>query len=169
MAGTPSKANKHDMIASSTTVARTDGGRMTGSETRATVAVLAEQPAFAEASKADLEDLASHANRTSVPANWPLIHQDTPADACYVILRGTADVLVRGEKVASISAGAVVGEAGLAGHKLRNATVTSTSPLELLHIDAAEFTALIERRPALKAALLSRTAAAAKATENAPA
>jgi CRP-like cAMP-binding protein len=76
---------------------------------------------------------------------------------------------VGGVKVATLSTGAVVGEVGPAAHKLRNATVTSTSPLELLHIDAAEFIALIGRRPTLKAALLSRIEPAAQAENSAPA
>jgi CRP/FNR family transcriptional regulator, cyclic AMP receptor protein len=137
---------------------------MTRSDAREIVAALQAQPLFADASKADLEDLANHANRTSIPKDWPLIHQETPADACYIILSGDADVLVKGEKVASITTGAVVGEAGLAGHKLRNASVTSTTPLDLLHIDAEQFDDLIKRRPALKAAFLARTKAAAEAT-----
>jgi CRP-like cAMP-binding protein len=140
---------------------------MTRSDAKEIIAALAAQPVFKDCSKDDLQDLALHANRTSIPANWPLIHQETPADACYVILDGDADVIVNGTKVASITAGAVVGEAGLSGHKLRNAQVTSTTPLDLLHIAAADFTALTERRPALKAAFLSRTAAAAEATEQA--
>jgi CRP-like cAMP-binding protein len=140
---------------------------MTRSDAKEIIAALSAQPVFKDCSKDDLQDLATHANRTSIPANWPLIHQETPADACYVILEGAADVVVNGNKVASISAGAVVGEAGLTGHKLRNAQVTSTTPLDLLHIAAGEFTALTERRPALKAAFMSRTAAAAEATEKA--
>jgi CRP-like cAMP-binding protein len=140
---------------------------MSRSDAKEIVAALAAQQVFADCSNADLQDLAAHANRTSIPANWPLIHQETPADACYVILDGDADVMVNGQKVASISTGAVVGEAGLTGHKLRNAQVTSTTPLDLLHINADDFTALTERRPALKNAFMSRTAAAAEATENA--
>lgn len=140
---------------------------MTRSDAKEIVAALAAQPVFKDCSKDDLQDLATHANRTSIPANWPLIHQETPADACYVILEGSADVLVDGKKVASITSGAVVGEAALAGHTLRNAQVTSTTELDLLHIDAEEFTALTDRRPALKKAFLSRTAAAAEAAETA--
>lgn len=140
---------------------------MTRSDAREIVKALSAQPVFKDCSKEDLEDLANHSNRTSIPKNWPLIHQETPADACYVILSGDADVIVKGEKVASITSGAVVGEAGLAGHKLRNASVTSTTALDLLHIDAAQFTDLIERRPALKEAFLSRTAPAAEATSEA--
>jgi CRP/FNR family cyclic AMP-dependent transcriptional regulator len=140
---------------------------MTRSDARAVVAALQSQPVFAECGRRDLQDLAEHAERSSVPAQWPLIHQQTPADACYVILDGEASVTVGGEQVATISAGAVVGETGVAGHRLRNASVTSITPLDLLHIDATDFIGLIERRPALKAALLSRTKPAADATVDA--
>jgi CRP-like cAMP-binding protein len=134
---------------------------------REIVAALEKQPVFKDCTSADLQDLAKHANHTSVPKGWSLIHQQTPADACYVILSGDADVSVKGKKVASISAGAVVGEAGLTGHKLRNASVTSTTELDLLHIDAEQFNELIKRRPALKKAFTSRTAEAAEATADA--
>jgi CRP/FNR family transcriptional regulator, cyclic AMP receptor protein len=131
------------------------------------VAALQAQSAFKDCSKEDLEDLATHSNHTSVPKNWSLIQQETPADAAYVILSGEADVSVKGEKVASITAGAVVGEAGLAGHKLRNATVTSRTELDLLHMTEGQFAGLINRRPNLKAVFLARTAEAAEATAGA--
>jgi CRP/FNR family transcriptional regulator, cyclic AMP receptor protein len=133
---------------------------MARSDTKEIVAALRALPVFKGCSTADLEDLAAHSNRTSVPKNWSLIHQQTPADACYVILDGEADVVVEGEKKATIRAGDVVGEAGLATHRLRNASVLSTTPLDLLHIGADQFNQLIERRPALKAAFLVRTGAA---------
>jgi CRP/FNR family cyclic AMP-dependent transcriptional regulator len=140
---------------------------MTRSDARAIVAALQAQPAFAACERRDLQDLAEHAEHSSVPARWPLMHQQTPADACYIILDGEASVTVGGAEVATISAGAVVGETGIAGHKLRNASVTSTTPLDLLHIDADEFTDLIERRPGLKTVLLARTKDAAAATADA--
>jgi hypothetical protein len=43
---------------------------------------LAALPAFAGCTDKDLQDRARHSYHSSVPANWPLIHQDTPADAC---------------------------------------------------------------------------------------
>lgn len=121
---------------------------------------LASLPLFAGCSSRDLTELARHARRSSVPAGWPLIHQETPADACYVILDGEAAVSINGSDVARLSAGAVVGEIALATGRLRNATVTSATPLDLLHIDATQFRTLLERRPALRASLLARLAAA---------
>jgi CRP/FNR family cyclic AMP-dependent transcriptional regulator len=125
---------------------------------------LATLPAFATCRMRDLQDLATSARHSSVPANWPLIHQDTPADSCYVILDGTATVAIAGTPVATLDAGAVVGEMALATGRLRNATVTSVTPLDLLHIDAAEFQALLDRRPALREALLARVNAVAATT-----
>jgi CRP/FNR family cyclic AMP-dependent transcriptional regulator len=129
---------------------------MRNSPNREVVAALRALPAFAECDRDDLEDLARSSRQTSVPKDWPLIHQQTPADACYVILDGDADIRVDGTTVATVTSGAVVGEAGLASRKLRNATVTSTTPLDLLNIPADDFEALIERRPALRTAFLAR-------------
>jgi CRP-like cAMP-binding protein len=78
-----------------------------------------------------------------------------------VILEGTASVAIAGNTVAALEAGAIVGEVALASGRLRNATVSSTTPLELVHIDAGEFSALLERRPALREALLARMNAVA--------
>jgi CRP/FNR family transcriptional regulator, cyclic AMP receptor protein len=122
---------------------------------------LATLPVFGACTNRDLEDLAVHARHSSVPAGWPLIHEDTPGDACYVLLEGSATVAIGGTPVATIEAGAIVGEVALAQGRLRSATVTSATPLDLLHIDAAEFTSLLDRRPKLREALLARMNAVA--------
>ena len=140
---------------------------MARSDTAAIVKQLQATDAFADCAKEDLEDLASHADHTSVPAHWSLIHQDTPADACYVLLDGEATVSIKGKKVATMEPGAVIGELGLVGHKLRSATVTSTASLDLLHLEAADFKAILERRPKLKEIFLARTSAAAEAASKA--
>jgi CRP-like cAMP-binding protein len=121
---------------------------------------LAALPSFEGCTAADLDDLAKHAYHSSVPAGWPLIHQDTPGDACYVILSGEASVTISGNEVATIGSGAIVGEVALATGRLRNANVTSTTPLDLLHIDIDQFRGLLDRRPALRASMLARLSAA---------
>ena len=121
---------------------------------------LAALPAFEGCTARDLDDLARHSHRSSVPAHWPLIHQETPADACYVILDGTAMVRIDGHDIATLGPGSIVGEMALATGRLRNAAVTSTEPLDLLHLDATQFRALLERRPTLRASLLARLTAA---------
>ena len=139
---------------------RFDHGVMGQTEHRDLARRLAALPAFSGCTARDLDDLARHSRRSSVPAGWPLIHQETPADACYVILDGTAVVRIDGAEVATVGAGAIVGEVALATGRLRNATVTSTEPLDLVHVDAAEFRQLLVRRPAVRASLLARLSAA---------
>lgn len=128
---------------------------------REVAARLAALPTFVHCKSKDLEDLAKNGQHSSVPAGWPLIHEETPADACYVILDGTAAVAVAGKTVATLDTGAVVGEMALASGRLRNATVTSTTPLELLHISAPQFAKLLDRHPALREAMLARINAVA--------
>ena len=49
----------------------------------------------------------------------------------------------------------------LATGRLRNATITSIRPLELLHLDSGDFARLLSRRPSLRSALLARMDAVA--------
>lgn len=129
------------------------GSGLSKAELKELVGKLAALPRFADCSKADLELLAKSAALSAVPANWPLINEQTPADACYVILDGEVEVRVDGKPVAQLSAGSVVGEVGLLTSKLRNATVVSTSRVSVLHLVPEVFSKLVSSNPAIGAAL----------------
>jgi signal-transduction protein with cAMP-binding, CBS, and nucleotidyltransferase domain len=122
-------------------------------ELKELVAKLGSLPRFSELSKADLELLVTSSAVSAVPANWPLINEQTPADACYVILDGDVEVRVEGKPVAQLAAGSVVGEVGLLTSKLRNATVVSTSRVSVLHLVPEVFKSLVSASPAIRAAL----------------
>ncbi|HVT65073.1 MAG TPA: cyclic nucleotide-binding domain-containing protein [Mycobacteriales bacterium] len=128
------------------------------SELKELVAKLSSLPRFADCSKADLELLAKSSALSAVPANWPLINEQTPADACYVILDGDVEVRVDGKAVAQLAAGSVVGEVGLLTSKLRNATVVSTSRVSVLHLVPEVFNTLVSSSPSIRAALQGPTA-----------
>jgi CRP-like cAMP-binding protein len=123
------------------------------SELKELVAKLGSLPRFADLGKADLELLAKSSALSAVPANWPLINEQTPADACYVILDGDVEVRIEGKPVAQLAAGSVVGEVGLLQSKLRNATVVSTSRVSVLHLVPEVFNSLTSSSPAIRAAL----------------
>ena len=53
---------------------------------------LREFTAFDNFSDDELERLVRAAHRTSTSAAWPLIHEQTPSDACYILLSGKAAV-----------------------------------------------------------------------------
>src|SRR5918997_6434719 len=94
---------------------------------------LREFPAFAKFSDDDLMRIARAAHRTSTSGPWPLIREQTPSDACYILLSGEAGVYVGQERIALVGAGEVIGESALRSGKLRNATVTTTGRADVLH------------------------------------
>jgi CRP/FNR family cyclic AMP-dependent transcriptional regulator len=109
--------------------------------------------AFADVSDAELKRIADVAHASTVPAGWPLIHEQTPSDALYVLLDGEVDVYYGREKVARLHAGDIIGEAVVRPGTLRNATVSAVSPVRVLHIDKSEFAMLRDEIPSFRAAV----------------
>ena len=112
---------------------------------------------FSECESEDLRALTHDSVATSVPAGWAFIHDETPGDACYVILSGEAEVKKSSKAVATLSAGDVVGEVALVKSGLRTATVIAKTDLQLLRIDAPTFRRLVDKYPHLQKALTTRT------------
>jgi CRP-like cAMP-binding protein len=96
---------------------------------------LREFPTFEKFSDDDVKRLVEAAHRTSTSGPWPLIREQTPSDACYVLLSGEAGVYVGQDRIAVVGAGEIIGESALRRGKLRNATVTTTGKAEVLHIE----------------------------------
>jgi CRP/FNR family cyclic AMP-dependent transcriptional regulator len=111
---------------------------------------LGEFPAFAKFSKDDLTRIARATHRTSTSGPWPLIQEQTPSNACYILLSGEAGVYVRGDRIAVVGPGEVIGESALRRGKLRNATVTTTGKAEVLHIARNDLDRLLNEVPALR-------------------
>ncbi|MGE2714793.1 cyclic nucleotide-binding domain-containing protein [Mycolicibacterium litorale] len=117
---------------------------------REDVARLREFPDFADFSDDELTRLVRAAHRTSTSAPWPLIHEQTPSDACFILLSGEASVYLGRERIAVLSPGEVIGESALRRGKLRSATVTTNGPAEVLRIDRDDFARLLDEIPALR-------------------
>lgn len=111
---------------------------------------LREFTAFDNFSDDELERLVRAAHRTSTSAAWPLIHEQTPSDACYILLSGEAGVYVGRDRIAVVEPGEVIGESVLRRGKLRNATVTTTGPAEVLVIERDNLASLLDEIPALR-------------------
>jgi CRP/FNR family transcriptional regulator, cyclic AMP receptor protein len=111
---------------------------------------LREFTAFDNFSDDELKRLVRVANRTSRSAPWPLIHEQTPSDACYILLSGEAGVYVGKDRVALVGPGEVIGESVLRRGKLRNATVTTIGPAEVLRIARDDLARLLDEIPALR-------------------
>ncbi|MGB9222923.1 Crp/Fnr family transcriptional regulator [Mycobacterium sp.] len=122
--------------------------------------------AFEKFSDADLERLVEAAQHTSRATPWPLIHEQTPSDACYILLSGEAGVYVGEDRIATIGPGEVIGESVVRRGKLRSATVTTTGPAEILRIGRDDLDRLLDEMPALRETM---EATAAKHVPVAPA
>jgi CRP-like cAMP-binding protein len=111
---------------------------------------LREFDAFAKFSDDELMRLAQAAHRTSTSGPWPLIREQTPPDACYILLSGEAAVYVGQDRIAVVGPGEVIGESALRRGKLRNATVSTTGRAEVLHIDRDDLDRLLNEMPVLR-------------------
>ena len=111
---------------------------------------LREFAAFAKFSDDDLRRIARATHRTSTSGPWPLIQEQTPSNACYILLSGEAGVYMGGERIAVVGPGEVIGESALRRGKLRNATVTTTGEAEVLHIARDDLNRLLDEVPALR-------------------
>lgn len=111
---------------------------------------LREFDAFAKFSESDLKRLVRAAHRTSTSGPWPLIREQTPSDACYILLSGEVGVYVGHDRIAVVGPGEVIGESALRRGKLRNATVTTTGRSEVLHIARDDLERLLDEVPALR-------------------
>lgn len=111
---------------------------------------LREFASFENFSDENLQHLVRAAVRTSTSGPWPLIHEGTPAHACYILLSGDAGVYVGKDRVAVVGPGEVIGESVLKRGKLRNATVTTTGPAVVLRIGRDDLARLVDEIPALR-------------------
>lgn len=111
---------------------------------------LREFSAFDKFSDDELERLVGVAHHTSQSVPWPLIREQTPADACFILLSGEVGVYVGQDRIAVLGPGEVIGEAALRRGKLRSATVTTMGPSEVLRIERDDLARLLDEIPALR-------------------
>jgi signal-transduction protein with cAMP-binding, CBS, and nucleotidyltransferase domain len=114
---------------------------------------LREFTAFDKFSDDELERLVRAAHHTSQSVPWPLIHEQTPSDSCYILLSGEVGVYVGRDRIAVLGPGEVIGESALRRGKLRSATVTTIGPAEVLRIERDDLARLLDEMPALREAM----------------
>jgi CRP-like cAMP-binding protein len=105
---------------------------------------------FSKFSDEDLKRVVRASHRTSTSGPWPLIREQTPSDACYILLSGEVGVYVGSDRIAVVGPGEVIGESSLRRGRLRNATVTTTGRAEVLHIARDDLERLLGDVPALR-------------------
>ena len=87
---------------------------------------------FSDLSEDDLRALATYADEVTVSDGKHLVDEGGYAYDLFVIVEGTAQVLVGGEVVAELGPGDFFGEAGVLEKAERNATVVAKTRMRLV-------------------------------------
>ena len=115
------------------------------------VELLRRVPLFSGVAPAKLKLLAFTSDRVSFDAGQTLFKQGDPGDAAYVVLAGSADVLVNSQsgeiKVATLEPNSIVGEIAILCDVARTATVRANGQLETLRIRKDHFLKLLAEFP----------------------
>lgn len=96
-------------------------------------------PLFARCSKAELQRLAQNLDEVDVPAAQTLIVQGRPNHTFYIVLSGEVAVTVAGQPPRRLGPGDVFGEISMIDPGPATATVTTTTPVQLLVMSHAQF------------------------------
>ncbi len=99
---------------------------------------------------AQVEQIAQLGQRVDADPGAELTDQGRYGDVCYLIIEGTANVLIRDEFVTSVGAGTMVGEMALLEHRPRNATVVAETPMVLVSFGTKEFRKILDDNPDLR-------------------
>jgi len=111
------------------------------------IELLKRVPLFAGCSKKELEGIARIADEIDFKPGKTLITEGSPGREFFVLAEGTAEITRKGRKIDTAGPGDFFGEMALLADQPRNATVTTTSPVDALVVSARSFRALIEDSP----------------------
>lgn len=82
-----------------------------------------------------------------LPAGTTLFAEGDPGDSMYVLVSGTADVMLRGKVVETATSGAILGEMAIIDNSPRAATVVAREDCSFIVINAARFSDLTREVP----------------------
>jgi CRP/FNR family transcriptional regulator, cyclic AMP receptor protein len=91
--------------------------------------------------------VAQHADELDVPEGTQLVRQGEFAYEFFVIEDGGAEVLRDGQRIAELGPGDFLGEMGIVGKVVRNATVVTTSPSTVIVMTEQAFRSMSRSNP----------------------
>jgi CRP-like cAMP-binding protein len=106
-------------------------------------------PLFDSLSPDAQRSIAQHADELDIPEGTQLARQGEFAYEFFVIEEGTADVLRDDERIAELAPGDFLGEMGIVGRVVRNATVVTTSPARVVVMSEQDFRSMARTNPAV--------------------
>jgi len=118
------------------------------------VARLKAVPMFAALSKRELNLLLGQADHLRYPPRHHVIREGQSGEEFWMVIEGQLAVHRGGEEVARIGPGDYFGELAVIDSAPRDATIVTTTPVELLLIDRRRFWKTLEGSPTLMRKLL---------------
>lgn len=109
---------------------------------------------FEALSKKELGFLAQQTTEATFVEGTELVTQGELGREAMVLVEGSAVVRRNNRKIAELGPGDVLGEMSLINHTPRNATVTATSPVTVLVMDAREFSSVVSANEGVALKLL---------------
>lgn len=123
---------------------------------------------FRGCSEREYRHLGAAFDQLDLPAGEVLIHQGRHGAEAFVLVRGTAEVSIAGERIAMLGAGSVIGEMALVDRGPRTATVTLTSDATVLVTDTQRFAAVLSEMPTVSSKVLATLSRRLRDAEGAP-
>lgn len=121
----------------------------------AKIDLLKRVPLFAGCTKAELRELAISSDEIDLPAGRVLTREGQRGREFFVLVSGTTEVTRNGKKLANLQGGDWFGEIALLTHTPRTATVTATSPVQVLVITDRSFKRVVETMPRIALKVLA--------------
>jgi len=96
----------------------------------------------------DLVELFRHQiDLKPIPAGQVLFKEGERGNFMYVLMSGTAEIILRNKVVETAVAGAIVGEMAIIDDSVRSATVVAKSDCKFLPIERERFNFLVQKKP----------------------
>ena len=99
---------------------------------------------------AQLGQVADLGKRVDVVAGSEIADQGRVGKECWVVVDGTANIVMNGEYVASVGAGSMIGEMALLEHRPPSAAVLADTDMVLVSFDTEGFNAILDANPVAK-------------------
>ncbi len=122
------------------------------------VELLKRVPLFAACTRAELIEVALIADELEASPGGKLTEEGRSGREFFVLVKGTVAVERGGRKLAELGPGDWFGEIAVLTHKPRSATVTATTPVNLLAISDRSFRRVVETTPRIALRVLGSVA-----------
>lgn len=131
-------------------------------------ALIAQVPLFARCSKKEIGRIAAIATKVTAYEGDVIVEEGTSGGDFHIVASGEAAVTIGGKKIRKVGPGDYFGEMSLLGNRLRSATVTAASRMNLYVVDSKGFNQMLDSTPSVTLSILTTLSGRLRAAEGGP-